>query len=114
MLRICFQGFTSLGVGLTWGSVVAGGSKQLSKSQLLNLFFFSHSLGANFEGVWVTSKQIRITVLDATGAGPPPILVFTIQVIFESHIQIIIVISIRSSSMTGIACITCLALSSFC
>ena len=108
MLRICFQGFTSLGVGLTWGSVVAGGSKQLSKSQLLNLFFFSHSLGANFEGVWVTSKQIRITVLDATGAGPPPILVFTIQVIFASHI------SIRSSSMTGIACITCLALSSFC
>jgi hypothetical protein len=68
-MGVCVQGFTTL-----------GGSKSLSKAQLDNLFTFSHDLGASYSGVWVTPRRIVITVLDVTGAGPPPILEFRIQV----------------------------------
>ena len=47
-----------------------------------SLFTFSHSLGAAYSGVWANPQRIVITIQDANGAGPPPILEFRIQVNF--------------------------------
>src|SRR5690606_4042508 len=57
------------------------GGSFLTRNDLLTLFDFSQSLGADFSGAWTDASTLVITVVDASGATPPQIGVLVITAI---------------------------------
>ncbi|MGH9910346.1 MAG: hypothetical protein ACRD32_06865, partial [Nitrososphaerales archaeon] len=57
-----------------------GINNQLTKANLDALFSFSQNLGTNYDGKWLTSSTLLITIQDATAATPPTIGGLTITV----------------------------------
>ena len=45
--------------------------EHVSKEQIDSVFWFSHSLGADYIGTWPSNDVFVIQILDATGAAPP-------------------------------------------
>jgi hypothetical protein len=46
---------------------------RLSRSQVLQQFLFSESLGNSFSGEWVNAQTLRLTVEGVAGAAPPTV-----------------------------------------
>ncbi len=61
--------------------------KKLSKLDLDGLFFFSQSLGLDYEGTWTSRNVLVISIKDVTGASPPGLLQFYIRVRREGNLR---------------------------
>lgn len=51
-------------------------STGITTSQIDNLLHFQASIGTEYEGAWLNSQTLRITVLNATGNGAPALDTF--------------------------------------
>jgi hypothetical protein len=69
------------------GGPCSDNSAIVSKTDLDGLFFFSQSLGANYEGMFTTRKHLVITIKDPVGASPPGIGIMFIRVRLEGNLR---------------------------
>jgi len=69
------------------GVACVDNSRNLSKADLDGLFFFTHSLGTNYEGYWSARDLLIITITNPAGANPPGVAVFSLRVLQHANLR---------------------------
>jgi alpha-tubulin suppressor-like RCC1 family protein len=68
-------------------TTILGPSTILNRTVVDNMFNFSHALGRDYRGQWISEQIFRLTVIDARGHGNPPIGVFRISCKYTGAIR---------------------------
>ncbi len=77
VLKLRFSTATNLGGGVARCDPASGGAAGLilrHKPEVDALVTPSQNLGADYSGLWVSSAELWITILNATGAVPAPVI----------------------------------------
>ncbi|AFS80974.1 hypothetical protein NKOR_05440 [Candidatus Nitrosopumilus koreensis AR1] len=60
---------------------------ELPKSDVDSIFKFSHSLGDDYTGKWITPSKFEITIKDSSNSAPPAVGTFSLSVKLSAGLQ---------------------------